>query len=103
MAQAIQRIQQHYRLGVTLEETAEQLNITPSYLSRRFKEEMEMTFTEYLTAYRIDRSTQLIRTRACSIKEIYQLVGFNSYSYFIKVFKEHVGETPHVYASKYGK
>jgi len=103
VAQAIQRVQQHYRLGVTLEETAEQLNITPSYLSRRFKEEMEMTFTEYVTAYRIDRSTQLIRTRACSIKEIYQLVGFNSYSYFIKVFKEHVGETPHVYASKYGK
>ncbi|MEK3726153.1 response regulator transcription factor [Paenibacillus sp. FSL H8-0034] len=103
VAQAIQRIQQDYRHGVTLEETADQLNITPSYLSRLFKEETETTFTEYLTSYRIERSTQLIRTRACSIKEIYQKVGFNSYSYFIKVFKEHIGETPHVYASKYGK
>ncbi|MCS7461370.1 response regulator [Paenibacillus doosanensis] len=103
VAQAIRRIQQNYRQGITLEETAEQLGITPSYLSRLFKEEHGMTFTEYLTAYRIDRSAQLIRTRACSVKEIYHLVGFNSYSYFIKVFKEHIGETPHVYAGKYGK
>lgn len=103
VAQAIRIIQQKYRQGITLEETAEQLNITPSYLSRLFKEENGMTFTEYLTSYRIDRSTQLIRTRACSIKEMYHLVGFNSYSYFIKVFKDHIGETPHVYASKHGK
>ncbi|TBL78960.1 response regulator transcription factor [Paenibacillus thalictri] len=103
VAQAVRIIQQRYSEGITLEETSEELHITPSYLSRLFKEETGATFTEYVTAYRIDRSAQLIRTRACSVKEIYQLVGFNSYSYFIKLFKEHMGETPHVYASKYGK
>lgn len=103
VAQAVRVVQQRYSEGLTLEETAEQLHITPSYLSRLFKEETGQTFTEFVTAYRIDRSAQLIRTRACSVKEIYLLVGFNSYSYFIKLFKEHMGETPHVYASRHGK
>lgn len=103
VAQAVRIIKQMYSSGITLEETAEQLRITPSYLSRLFKEETGTTFTEYITAYRIDRSAQLIRTGPNSIKDIYQQVGFNNYSYFIKLFKEHMGETPHVYANKHTK
>ncbi|MBA2938600.1 response regulator [Paenibacillus sp. CGMCC 1.16610] len=103
VGQAVRIIQQLYSTGITLEETAEQLRITSPYLSRLFKEETGSTFTEYMTAYRIDRSAQLIRTGVSSIKEIYQQVGFNNYSYFIKLFKEHMGETPHVYANKHNK
>jgi two-component system response regulator YesN len=103
VAQAIQRIQTDYKDGLSLEETADRMGITPAYLSRLFKEESGSTFTEYLTAYRIARSRQLISSRACTVKEISKQVGFNSYSYFIKIFKEHTGETPHVYAEKYGK
>lgn len=102
VAQAIQAIQAEYKDGLTLEETAERLRITPAYLSRLFKEETGSTFTEYLTAYRIERSRQLIRRGTCTVKEICHQVGFNSYSYFIKVFKEHTGETPHVYARRHG-
>lgn len=103
IAQAIRHIQSSYKEGLTLDETAELLGITPAYLSRLFKEETGSTFTEYLTVYRIERSKQLIRTQAIPVKHIFQQVGFNSYSYFIKVFKEHTGETPHVYAERGGK
>jgi len=103
VAQAVRIIQQFYSTGITLEETAEKLHITPSYLSRLFKEETGTTFTEYITSYRIDRSAQLIRTGTFSIKDIYKQVGFNNYSYFIKLFKEHMKETPHVYANKHSK
>jgi two-component system response regulator YesN len=103
IAQAIERIQSGYKIGLTLEETAAQLRITPAYLSRLFKEETGSTFTEYLTAYRIERSKQLMRTQTGAVKHIFGQVGFNSYSYFIKVFKEHTGETPHAYAARRGK
>jgi two-component system response regulator YesN len=103
VAQAIQRIQTDYKDGLSLEDTADRMGITPAYLSRLFKEEAGSTFTEYLTAHRIERSRRLIRSKACTVKEVSKQVGFNSYSYFIKVFKEHTGETPHVYAEKYGK
>ncbi|MDF2959553.1 MAG: two component transcriptional regulator, AraC family [Paenibacillus sp.] len=103
IAQTIHRIQTDYMDGLTLEEMADWLRITTAYLSRLFKEETGSTFTEYLTAYRIERSQQLIRTSACTVKEIYRQVGFNSYSYFIKVFKDYAGETPHTYAEKFGK
>jgi two-component system response regulator YesN len=56
-----------------------------------------------LTAYRIERSKQLMRTQTGAVKHIFSQVGFNSYSYFIKVFKEHTGETPHAYAARCGK
>lgn len=103
VAQAVEAIHAEYKQGITLEEMAERLRITPAYLSRLFKEETGRTFTDYLTGYRVERSQQLIRTRAATIKEIYAEVGFNNYSYFIKVFKQHTGETPAVYAKRYGR
>ncbi|MFD0679018.1 MULTISPECIES: response regulator transcription factor [unclassified Paenibacillus] len=100
VGQALELIQLHYKAGLTLEETAERLGITAAYLSRLFKEEMSCTFTEYMTEYRIERSKQLIRDGTCTVKEIYSRVGFNSYSYFIKVFKDATGETPYNYVKR---
>ncbi|TDF94848.1 response regulator transcription factor [Paenibacillus piri] len=100
VGQALELVRLHYQAGLTLEETAERLGITAAYLSRLFKEEMGRTFTEHMTEYRIERSRQLIREGACTVKEIYSKVGFNSYSYFIKVFKDATGETPYNYAKR---
>jgi two-component system response regulator YesN len=98
--QAIQRVQASYHSGISLEGVAEEIGITSSYLSRLFKEETGKTFTEYLNEYRIEISKRLIEDSDLKIKEIYQRIGFNSYSYFIKMFKEIVGETPFSFAGK---
>lgn len=97
---AIGLIHAHYRDGLTLEETADRIGITSSYLGKLFKEEAGMSFTEYVNHYKIELSKQCIESGNHKIKEMYRLFGFNSYSYFFKVFKEIVGETPQSYAKK---
>jgi two-component system, response regulator YesN len=100
VTQALELIAGRYRDGITLEETAEKLGITPSYLSRLFKEETGRTFTEFLTEHRIERSKQLLLEGDTPFKELYAKLGFSSYSYFIRVFKEATGETPYAYAQR---
>lgn len=98
--QALQMMASRYREGVTLDETAERLGITPSYLSRLVKEETGRTFTELLTEHRIERSKQLLLEGDTPLKELHAKLGFSSNSYFIRVFKEETGETPSAYAQR---
>lgn len=98
--QALQIMASRYREGVTLEETAQRLGITPSYLSRLVKEETGHTFTELLTEHRIERSKQLLLEGDTLLKELHAKLGFSSTSYFIRVFKEATGETPAAYAQR---
>ncbi|WP_135546493.1 response regulator transcription factor [Paenibacillus cymbidii] len=99
--EAMSLIRAHYRDGVTLEEAAATIGITPSYLSRLFKEETGMSFTESINHHKIELSKQYIESGDHTIKELYRGLGFNNYSYFFKVFKDIVGETPQSYAKKY--
>ncbi len=97
--QAIDYIHQYYPEEITLEKTAKEIGITYTYLSKLFKEETGISFTEYLNKVRIEMSKKFMDDGK-GIKEIYSNVGFNNYSYFFKVFKEVVGRTPLEYMKK---
>ncbi|WP_173109276.1 response regulator transcription factor [Paenibacillus qinlingensis] len=101
--EAMKLIHEHYLQGITLEEAAVTIGITPSYLSRIFKEETGRSFTESINHFKIELSKQYIENGNQKFKEMYSRIGFNNYSYFFKVFKDIVGETPHSYAKKYLK
>jgi two-component system response regulator YesN len=98
--QALQMIAARYREGITLEETADLLGITRSYLSRLVKEECGRTFTELLTEHRIERSKLLLLEGDTPLKQVHAKLGFSSNSYFIRVFKETTGETPYTYIQR---
>lgn len=97
----INYIHKHYSERVSLEEAADHLRISPSYLSRLFKEETGISFTEYSNQFKIELSKQSIESGNQKIKDLYHRFGFTSYSYFFKVFKDIVGETPQAYAKKF--
>jgi two-component system response regulator YesN len=99
--EAMKLIRSHYITGISLEEVADRIGITPSYLSRLFKEETGTSFTEAINYLRIELSKQYIENGDPNIKDMYRRFGFNNYNYFFKVFKDIVGETPHSYAKKY--
>ncbi|OAS16417.1 response regulator transcription factor [Paenibacillus oryzisoli] len=101
--EAMKLVHEHYLQGITLEEAAATIGITPSYLSRIFKEETGKSFTESINHFKIELSKQYIENGNQKFKEMYHRIGFNNYSYFFKVFKDIVGETPHSYAKKYLK
>ncbi|WP_261305266.1 response regulator transcription factor [Paenibacillus andongensis] len=97
IAKAVQFITDNYAANISLDSTASALNLNPSYLSRLFKEETQMTFTEYLNRVRIKKSCMLMESDTYALKQISHEVGFLSYTYFFKVFKSITGMTPQAY------
>ncbi|MCA0757881.1 response regulator [Paenibacillus sp. N4] len=97
ISKAVQFIMDHHASDISLDTTASALNLNPSYFSRLFKEETQMTFTEYLNRIRIKASCSLMESGVCSFKQISSQVGFANYTYFFKVFKTITGMTPQAY------
>ncbi|GJM81236.1 hypothetical protein HMSSN139_37320 [Paenibacillus sp. HMSSN-139] len=100
VSQAILLILEKYPSYITLELAAGAIGLHPSYLSRIFKEETGMTFSEYVNRVRIDASRKLLESGGYSVKQVSVQVGFSTYNYFFKVFKEWTGMTPQAYVQK---
>lgn len=100
VSQAILLILERYHSYITLELAAGAIGLNPSYLSRIFKEETQSTFSEYVNRVRIDASCKLLESGQYTVKQISSQVGFTTYNYFFKVFKELTGMTPHAYVAR---
>ncbi|EJL74438.1 AraC family transcriptional regulator [Chryseobacterium populi] len=72
---------------------------TPAFC-RYFKKQTNMTFTDFVNNYRINQA-KLFLLKESSITEVCFQVGFESLSYFNKLFKQHVGETPSEFRKKH--
>ncbi|WP_244364713.1 response regulator transcription factor [Paenibacillus cellulositrophicus] len=97
VSQAIHFILERYQGYINLEMVAASIGLNPSYLSRLFKEETQCNFSEYVNRIRINAAQKLLESDQYSVKQISSQVGFTTYNYFFKVFKELTGMTPHAY------
>jgi len=91
----------HLHGKILIEEVAEYLKISPEYLSRIFRKETNMTFTNYTNKLKIEEACSLLLYTEHSDAEIGFTLGFSSQSYFIKVFRKFTGLTPKEYKKKY--
>ncbi len=87
-------IQANYREGITQEQVAQAVHLSPGYLSRLFRKEQGVTFSEYLTSLRLEKAQQLLRTSELSIGEIAAEVGYSDPNYFSRVFSKTCGMSP---------
>ena len=97
ISRTIEYIRTHYQEGISLEKTAEILNITPEYLSMLFKREMGMNFSVFLKEFRISHAKRLLKGTDMKIYEVAQECGYSNSNYFTKVFKEVTGISPAEY------
>lgn len=86
---------------LSLDTLADQVSLSPRYLSRVFKDEVGVNFTDFVTKQRIERASELIVSTTLNVEQIAEQVGFNSSAYFIKKFKENYGITPKNYKHHY--
>lgn len=93
----------HYMEKLTLEDMARMVYLSPSYFSRVFKDEQGVTFREYLTSYRIEKSKALLLNKSIRIADVSAMVGFEDQSYYTKVFKRLVGTSPNKYREANGR
>ena len=79
---------------ISLIDVAEHVFVTPTYLSALFKQEMGLSFIEYLKKHRIERAKQMLRETNLKVYEICTELGYKSVQYFSTLFRESVGMTP---------
>lgn len=76
---------------------AQQVFVTPSYLSRVFKEETGQTVGEYITHVRMEHAKRLLADHRLKLYHVAMMVGYPNPSYFAKVFKKEAGLMPSEY------
>lgn len=87
--------------NITLNDLAEQLNLSPSRMSHILKEEFNQTFNELLNSARIKRAADLLSTTQLPLRHIAILAGFSNEYYFSRVFKQQNGISPGSYRKKH--
>lgn len=93
-------IGEHYMEGIDLDDLSHHFYMSKSYMSRIFKEVTNFTVSEYINLYRIAASKKYLLDKELSMTEIANRLGFNSLTYFERVFKQKMSITPMQYRKK---
>lgn len=99
---AVDFIEEHLYDDVSLELAAAALHTNSSYLSRLFKQELGVSFTEYTHRSRMKKAEQLLMLTDLSIVVIAGDLGYSSQSHFTRTFKRICGLTPRQYKLQHG-
>jgi two-component system, response regulator YesN len=90
----------NYQERITLEDISNRLFLHQAYFSAIFKKETGQNFIDYVNQVRVDKAVHLLRNTDYKIKLISDMVGFQSHSYFNKVFKNETGVTPVIFRKR---
>ncbi|WP_198546717.1 response regulator transcription factor [Alteribacter populi] len=100
---ALKFVDEHLQEKISLSDVAKQAHLNPSYFSVLFKEQTNMTFSEYVTRRRLQNAKNLLINSDFTVSEISDEVGYQTSKYFIKLFKEYEGKTPSQFRREYSK
>lgn len=92
-----QWMEESYQQNITFQQFADEHHVSLSYLSREFKKQTDITFSEHLTNVRINKAKELFKSGIERTVEVAELVGYSDVKYFRSVFKRITGITPTAY------
>lgn len=73
---------------------ADAFQISIYSLSRLFKNQIKIGFTEYVNGKRFEYAKEMLLSTDLAVKDIASMVGINDANYFARVFKQYFGDTP---------
>lgn len=79
---------------LSIADLSKELLVNQTYLRRMFKDEYNMTISDYMTKYRMEKAKELIKKENSKLSYISYEVGYNDTSYFSKCFKKYFGYLP---------
>jgi transcriptional regulator GlxA family with amidase domain len=92
-----QWLHDNYQHSISIKQVADDAQINPRTLNRRFTQATGKTPSRYLLGLRLNQAKELLRQTNLSIGEIATNVSYEDYSYFSALFKQHIGFTPREY------
>lgn len=93
----ISYIQQNHNTKITLADIAASGAVGQSKCCKLFAKYISQTPNGYLTQYRLDKSTELLKNTDMSVTEIAHAVGFGSGSYYAETFRVRFAKSPSEY------
>ena len=100
MQQICAYVMAHYVHTITLNEIASEVGMNRSAFCSYFKRCKKMTFSQFVTQYRLNTACELLKHSQKQVSEICFAVGFNDVPHFNRVFKELQGMTPKEYRKR---
>lgn len=97
VARMIAYIDAHYSQDLYLERIAEEMSLSPKYISRLFKETTGTNLTDYISVRRIAEAKRLLAETDLKNDDIASRVGILSRATFFRLFKKYEGVTPQDY------
>lgn len=94
VARAIKYIEKNLYSKIDASDVARELNVSGSYLSRKFKAVLDTSIPQFVSSLKIEEAKKLILFSEKTLSEISAILAFSSQSYFQQVFKRVVGKTP---------
>lgn len=94
---AINHINLNLNNDLCVKDLADLFYVSPTYLARLFKKEVNSSIVEYINTQRIKQSTCLLKDSNLPIHQISQMVGISDYNYFSRLFKKYMNKTPSQY------
>jgi AraC-like DNA-binding protein len=100
MSSVYEYINAHFDQNPDVNHIASQVHLSTAAFCRYFKKQTKMTFTEFVNQYRVNQAKTLL-LQDKNISETGYAVGFDSISYFNKLFKKSTGENPSEFKKRY--
>lgn len=101
--QILDYIQMNFDKEISLGGIADKLQLDPSYVSRLFRQEVSITFMDYVISLRLEKAKSLLAEGRLTVKEIGAAVGYVNQRSFNRIFKKYEGVTPGEYRELHGK
>ncbi len=96
----IRFIQEHLTEDLSIEMLSEKAYMSESNFYRTFKHELGSSPNDFIIEERLKMAESLLRDPKISIKEAYLASGFNSFSYFCRIFKKKKKVSPSEFKEK---
>ena len=94
LAGALRILHEEFLSPITQHGVAERLSVTPQYLSRVFRDAMQIGFSEYLSDLRLDYAHKRLTESDDSITAVCYAAGYGNLSHFLRSFKKKYGISP---------
>lgn len=97
LKQAIEYINDNLKNKIELKNIAEELDISPYYFARLFRQSLGVSPYKYVIEQRVEKAKRLLTNTQLSLIEIAFQCGFNSQSQMTQHFRKQTGTTPRKY------
>ncbi|WP_165861113.1 AraC family transcriptional regulator [Paenibacillus paeoniae] len=94
VANALRYIHEHYTEAVTMNQLADLLGCSSSYMYRLFKAEIGKSPNEYIIGIRMEQARQYLMTTKLTLREIAVAIGYSDVYYFSRLYKKQYGVSP---------